>query len=330
MDFYQTLEVPRDANQDEIKKAYKKLALKNHPDRGGDAEKFKAISRAYETLSDPEKRARYDQFGTDEPVPQGPDLSGIFEQMFQRRGRGREDHHHVVQLTLDEVYTGTTKTIKVTMKRPCQTCLRNCPQCNGQGVIQEMNQMFGMIAQMFSRPCGMCQGACMLPTGCPQCHHQRHTTQQVSLNLNIGKGIEDGTSQVIEGLGEQARTPKERSGNLVITFRIRPHPLFERHGNNLRYKQTITFEESVNGFGFTVPHFGGSFPFHTHDVAAVIDPRRDYEVRGKGLTPDSSLFLNFDVQYPRDFSGLFRVLPAHELGPDTSGTTAVRQTPVEK
>jgi DnaJ-class molecular chaperone len=319
MNFYELLELSKDATHEEIKKSYKKLALKYHPDRGGDAEKFKLINRAYETLSDPEKKSRYDQFGTDEPMHQGPDFSQMFETMFNRRPKGLSDHEHIIHLSLDDVYSGVTKTIKITTKRPCFSCLKNCPQCKGQGVIQEMNHMFGMIAQMFSRPCGLCQGACMLPTGCPQCQHQRHTVHMMNLNIKIEKGIQDGTAQIIEGFGEHARTPKEKSGNLVIIFRIKPHPVFERHGNNLRYRQTITFEESINGYGFTIPHFGGHFTFHTHDIAAVIDPRRDYEIKGKGLTNDSSLFLNFDIQYPRDFSARYNVRLEQMCG--TSGMT---------
>lgn len=322
MDFYQTLGVSREASQEDIKKAYKKLALKNHPDRGGDAEQFKTISRAYETLSDPQKRAQYDQFGNDEQIPQGPDLSGMFERIFQRRTKERQDHQHVVQLTLDEVFSGVTKTVKVTVTRPCFSCQKKCPVCDGHGVVRDMVNMFGMMTQMLARPCQSCHGACFLSSGCEQCQNQRNITQTVSLTLNIGKGIEDGTAQVIEGLGEQARSPQEKPGNLVITFRIRPHPVFERHGNNLRYKQTITFEESVNGYTFTVPHFGGPFKVHTHEVAPVIDPRRDYEIKGKGLTSEASLFLNFDVQYPKV---KFATAVAQESG--TSGKTPVRMTP---
>lgn len=323
MDHYETLGVDRSASVDEVKKAYRKLAMRHHPDKpGGDSEKFKSINQAHEVLSDPERRARYDQFGTDDDPMQGagpgPDISHIFEQMFAGRAGSERDHQHVISLTLDEVYTGVTKTIKITVSRPCFSCLVKCTPCNGSGATQTMNHMFGPFGQMFSRPCQSCRGAGKIPKGCSSCGGQKGIKNSVTININISKGVEDGTMQRIEGLGEQARLPNERPGDLIIIFRIKPHPVFERHGNNLRYKQTITLKESIEGFGFTVPFFDGPFTFHTHDLASVIDPRRDYEIKGKGLTPDSNMYLNFDVQYPRDIAARFVLT---QPGVDESPTT---------
>ena len=316
MSHYETLGIERGASVDDIKKAYRKLAVKHHPDKpGGDAEKFKAINQAHETLSDPDKRARYDQFGTDDPQqmpPQGPDISQMFQNMFgggsagpfghgQFSGGGpgrRGDHKHVIELSLDEVFAGVTKTIKATVTKPCFACLRKCSVCNGAGMLSEVQNM-GFISQMFQRPCHQCQGGGQLPQGCPQCRNQRQTTNTVSINLNIGAGVEDGVSQVIEGLGEQARSPNERPGNLIVIFRIKKHPKFERNGHDLRYKLTISFEESVNGYEFVVPHFTGPLTLKTHDLDTVIDPRKDYRLEGKGLTKEANLYINFDVQYPR-------------------------------
>jgi DnaJ-class molecular chaperone len=313
MSHYDTLGIDRGASVDEIKKAYRKLAVKHHPDKpGGDAEKFKKINQAHETLSDPDRRAKYDQFGTDDPqqqMPQGPDISQVFQNMFsgggmpfgQGGGGGngrRGDHKHVIELSLDEVFTGVTKTLKVTITKPCFACLHKCSVCNGAGMLSEVQNM-GFISQMFQRPCHGCQGGGQLPRGCAQCHHQRHVTNAASLNLNISPGLEDGTSQVIEGLGEQARSPNERSGHLQVIFRIKKHPKFERNGHDLRYKLTVSFEESVNGFEFVVPHFSGPLTLKTHDLDNVIDPRKDYKVDGKGLTKEANLYINFDVQYPR-------------------------------
>ena len=311
MSHYDTLGVERGASTEEIKKAYRKLAMKHHPDRGGDPEKFKAINQAHETLSDQSKRTRYDQFGTDDPgaggMPQGPDISQVFQNMFGGGGGAgpfggapgrRGDHKHIIELSLDEVFTGVTKTIKATVTKPCFSCLRKCGGCNGAGMISEVQNM-GFISQMFQRPCGQCQGSGRLPQGCPQCQHQRSTTQTISINLNINPGIEDGMSQKIDGFGEQARTPNEQPGNLIVIFRIKKHPKFERNGHDLRYKLTVSFEESVNGFEFVVPHFAGPLTFMTHELDNVIDPRKDYRVTGKGLTTEANMYINFDIQYPR-------------------------------
>lgn len=318
MGHYEALGIERNASVDDIKKAYRKLAMRYHPDRqGGDPEKFKEINQAHETLTDPERRARYDQFGTDEPnMPQqGPDISHIFQSMFGNMNMGgggppgrRGDHQHVIELSLDEVYNGTTKTIKVTVNKPCFTCQKACPTCRGQGMIQEVQNM-GFLAQMFQRACPQCQGAGRMSHGCPQCQHQKTIKNVVSMNFHIESGIVDGTTKVVEGLGEQPRTPSEQPGNLVIVLRIKKHPKFERNGNDLRYTLTITIEEAISGYEFDIPHFGGTLKMKTHDFAPIVDPRKDYKVQGKGLTKDSDLYINFDIQYPRDMSLRYQLTP---------------------
>jgi len=137
MGHYETLGVKQGASVDEIRKAYRNLARVNHPDKGGDAEKFKEIGQAYEVLNDPDRRARYDQFGTDEPQQQhGPDISGIFQHMFGGMGsppqRSRE-RQHTIDLTLEQVYTGVDKTINVPLTKHCQSCVTQCPKCQGRG-----------------------------------------------------------------------------------------------------------------------------------------------------------------------------------------------------
>lgn len=302
MGHYETLGLSPDASQDDIKKAYKKLAFKYHPDRGGDAEKFKDISRAYETLSDQEKRAHYDQFG-DAPAPTGmPDISEMFQHMFSgvggpRPGSKDMNRHHTIDLTLEQVYTGVSKTIKVPVVKPCPMCAQQCQKCHGQGMI--IQEMFGMIGQMFGRPCDACEGAGVSRKGCPGCQYQKKTIDTVVLNLNVEKGIHSGAQHMIHGLGEQARSPRERTGNLIITFNVKPHPKFERRGNDLRYVMTVSFQESVDGLDITVPHFGGPVVLNTRKSFGILDPRRDYVVSGKGLNTSSNLLINFDIQYPK-------------------------------
>jgi len=303
MSHYETLGVSRDASLEDIKKAYRNLARKNHPDKGGDAEQFKKISQAYETLSDESKRVRYDQFGEDGPpsMGPGPDVSDFFQQMFSGMGGGPQrrtnDHQHVIELTLEEVFTGVTKNIKITTTRPCFSCLAPCPTCGGTGMIQQVQSMIGM---MFQRPCPECHMVRRVPRGCQVCKGTKTHRETVAIGINIHPGVQDGYTQRIHGLGEQGRVPEDKPGDLFIVFRIKPHSIFERHGNDLRYRTTITFEESVNGYEFTVPHFGGPFSFNTRDFGSAIDPRKDYPIPGRGLTKDSTLHVNFDIQYPRD------------------------------
>ena len=317
MGHYETLGISQGASVDEIKKAYRALARINHPDKGGDAEEFKKINQAYETLSDPDARARYDQFGEDGgpggPGPgSGPDMSHIFEQMFgggggRRPGGVRGDHQHVIELTLDEVYTGVTKNMKITTIRPCFECLIACSTCGGTGMMSHMQHM-GIMAGMFQSPCQACQGVGRVPKGCHKCDGKRHVKETVAIGITVPAGVPDGHGQRISGLGDQPRTPNERPGDLIVVFRVKRHPVFERHGDNLKYTLTITFEESVNGHEFTIPHFGGPFSFNTIDLGAAIDPRREYPIKGRGLTKDGTLYVQFDIQYPRDPSTRFNLV----------------------
>jgi len=308
MNHYETLGLQQDASTDDIKRAYKKLAMKHHPDRGGDAEKFKTVGQAYEVLSDPDRRARYDQFGTDDPQQQpqgpGPDISQMFQNMFGGGGfPGQQrqqtmDRHHTIDLTLEQVYTGTDKTIKVPVTKHCQSCAMACTQCQGRGMI--VQEMMGMMGQLFGRPCDHCHTSGVVRKGCPGCNHKKTLIETMMINLHVEKGIHTGTQHRLQGLGEQARSNRERTGDLIITFKVKPHPKFERRGDDLRYVMTVTFQESVEGLDVTVPHFGGPVQFNTLKEFGILDPRRDYVIKGKGLTATgSNLLVNFDVQYPK-------------------------------
>jgi DnaJ-class molecular chaperone len=304
MGHYETLGIEQGASVDEIKKAYRKLALKHHPDRGGDAEKFKEIGQAYEVLTDPDRRARYDQFGTDEPqqqqMPHGPDISEIFQHMFGGVGsppqRSRE-RHHTIDLTLEQVYTGTDKTIKVPLTKHCQSCAATCPKCQGKGMM--VQEMMGMMGQMFARPCEECKTCGVVRKGCPGCNNKKFHVENVMVNLHVEKGIHSGTQHRLQGLGEQPRSSREITGDLIITFNVKPHSKFERRGEDLRYVMTVSFQESVEGLDVTIPHFGGPVQFNTLKEFGILDPRKDYVIQGKGLTEQARLLVNFDVQYPK-------------------------------
>lgn len=311
MGHYETLGIDKDASVDDIKKAYRNLARKHHPDKGGDSEKFKEIGQAYEVLLDPDRRSRYDQFGTDEPQMQGgnphpADISQMFSQMFGGGGgfpgmggqQRQMDRHHTIDLTLEQVFAGTDKTIKVPVTKHCPSCVQTCQKCRGQGTVSEMAHM-GMIAQMFSRPCDQCQGCGAIRRGCQMCNNKKSKIDTVILNLHVEKGIQSGTQHRIQGLGEQARSNRERTGDLIITFNVKPHPQFERRGDDLRFVMTVSFQESVDGLDVSIPHFGGAIKFNTREKFGILDPRRDYKITGKGLTTQAHLLVNFDVQYPR-------------------------------
>jgi DnaJ-class molecular chaperone len=256
-------------------------------------------------LNDSDRRARYDQFGTDDPhqqqQAQGPDISHIFQQMFGG-GMGPQqqrsmDRHHTIDLTLEQVYSSADKTIKVPVSKHCQSCAMTCPRCQGKGMM--VQEMMGMMGQMFARPCDQCQTAGVVRKGCAGCNHKKTHVDTIMINLHIEKGMHSGTQHRLQGLGEQARSNREKTGDLIITFNVKPHPKFERRGEDLRYVMTVTFQESVEGLDVTVPHFGGPVHFNTLNEFGILDPRRDYVIQHKGLNDISNLLINFDVQYPK-------------------------------
>ncbi|NBS67521.1 J domain-containing protein [bacterium] len=301
MTLYDDLGVSREASIDDIKKAYKKLAMKHHPDRGGDQEAFKKISHAYEVLSDQEKRRVYDMTGSDTGEPQGFPAGfaggGPFD-MFMNMFRGnqgapghRGDVQHTIQISLEEVYHGTEKHLKVETVKSCFACQSKCSQCQGSGQVQR-----SMGFMMMSSPCPACKGAGRNSSGCPGCNFTREKKDKHELSIKIEPGTQDGDHVVVPHLGEQARTPDEVSGNLIIQFRVKRHPVFLREGNDLLMIHKMSFTDSVNGTIFTVDHFSGPVRICTQDFG-VIDPRQKYKIPGKGMK-NGDLYVIFDLQYP--------------------------------
>jgi DnaJ-class molecular chaperone len=296
---YDVLGLTRDASADDVKKAYRKLAREHHPDKGGDAEKFKKVQEAYEVLSDPQKRQNFDQFGTADGPQQGQfNPNDIFAQMFggafgaPRGPVRRGDHHHDINITLEEAYRGVTKTMKVTLAKVCLSCVKECPQCRGRG-----NLAVQMGPMMFNQPCPMCQGQGGGATGCDACNFKKKKYDPLNLDLKIPAGVEEGNTLVAGGMGEQPQKRDEEPGDLVFHIKIKSHPELMRMGRDLVFSSKISFEDSVNGKKMTVPHFDGPIEIDTAEYG-VIDPRTDYFVHGKGFASGGHLRLSFDVVYP--------------------------------
>jgi DnaJ-class molecular chaperone len=299
MTLYDDLNVHQGASADEIKKAYHKLAMKHHPDKGGNSELFKKISHSYDVLSDPQKRQMYDQTGS-ENGGGGPqhggmpfDMGDMFMNMFGNRGRHpkRNDFEHVIGVTLEDVYRGTKKNLRIEVKRTCFSCIGSCRPCNGAGV-HHVNMGFMNMEQ----PCGHCDGIGSVSTGCPQCQFQKTTTEIKEVAVNIECGVQNDSMIIVNGLGEQARKPEDIPGNLILRIVVKKHAHFKREGRDLVYKQKITFIDSVNGTIISIPHFEGDLKVSTQDFG-VLDPRERYKVDGKGLV-GGDLYVIFDVQYP--------------------------------
>jgi molecular chaperone DnaJ len=260
-DFYELLGVPRAASADDLKKAYRKLAMQHHPDRNpGDkaAEaKFKAISEAYEILKDDQKRAAYDRFGHAAfengggrpgtgDFGFGAGFADIFDEMFgafggARRGSGGNnrgsDLRFNLEVALEEAFKGKQTSIKVTTLAPCEPCGGlgaaagsqpvTCPTCRGNGQVRTQQALF-----MVQITCPTCHGAGrVIDNPCRSCSGQGRVRKEKSLNVTIPAGVEDGTRIRLAGEGE-AGLRGGGAGDLYIFLAVKPHGIFQRDGAN--------------------------------------------------------------------------------------------------
>jgi molecular chaperone DnaJ len=294
-DYYEVLGVPKDAPKQEIKQAYRKLALEYHPDRNKspDAEeKFKEISEAYAVLSDDEKRTQYDQFGHAgingkynwEDIYRNTDFASIFRDlgfggfgsifdMFfgggaRRRNGPRKgaDLRYDIEITLEEVAFGLEKELDVTGFDDCEIChgsgmkpgtdSQKCPKCNGTGEIQYTRNLGGMYFTQV-QPCSMCNGRGFPSENlCQKCKGTGATQSIHKINLKVPAGIEDGHSLRLSGEGKPGSKGGPR-GDLYVVVHVKPHEIFVRRGDNILYEAQISFPQAALGTKIDVPTLDG-------------------------------------------------------------------------
>jgi DnaJ-class molecular chaperone len=270
MDYYATLGIERNATQEEIKKAYRSLAIKHHPDKGGDSEIFKKINEAYEQLSNTQ------------PQPQIPK---------QKLGNVVQEVH----ISLKDSYLGLKKDIKYTLKKPCNGCLSVCNVCQGKGIIMQIIQV-GIQIQI-ARDCYACQKTGSIYTkkeGC-DCNNGFFDIQHI-FNLDIQKGIEHDKYIVISGMGIQGNSFSTEPGDLVLVMKIDSDPLFVRRGNDLIYKTNIFLIDSIVGKDIEIPHFKENIHINTSRFGIIKD-NQEYILSGYGFH-DGNLIVQFIVEYP--------------------------------
>ncbi len=287
LDYYKVLGVSRSAGQDDIKKAYRRAALKYHPDRNRDdpeAEtKFKSAAEAYEVLSDAEKRQRYDQYGHaglrgaaghDFMHMDINDVFSVFEDIFgssifgggrRRRSRG-VDLQVQIEIDLSDVATGCEKTIEFKRNEHCGQCdgsgaapgtaKKTCSTCGGYGQV-EQDSGFGAIFGRVITTCPTCRGqGRRIITPCPKCKGSGRCLQQRKLSVKIPAGIDDGQAVRIRGEGDPGQNGAS-PGDLHCVVAVRPHPFLERHNNNLVCKVPISFTQATLGAQLEVPTLKG-------------------------------------------------------------------------
>jgi molecular chaperone DnaJ len=313
-DFYETLGVSRTADADELKRAYRKLAMQYHPDRNPDdksaEQKFKDISEAYDVLKDDQKRAAYDRFGhaAFEQGSRGPgDFGGfaggfsggfadIFEEMFGAMGGGRRtqagpargsDLRYNIEVSLEEAFRGKQTTIRVATFGPCDGCKGSgaepgsrpvtCRTCQGHGRVRAQQGFFTI-----ERTCSVCGGAGQtIEKPCKTCGGQGRTRREKTLSVNIPPGVEGGTRIRLAGEGEVG--PRgAAAGDLYIFVGIASHAIFQRDGANIFCRVPIPFTTAALGGAIEVPTVEGSRTRVT--VPAGTQSGHQFRLRGKGMT----------------------------------------------
>jgi molecular chaperone DnaJ len=283
---YQVLGVPKTATEDEVKKAYRKLARENHPDANqGDSaaeERFKEIQGAYDILSDAEKRKQYDAFGTNGPRGGGPrpgpggsgyenvdlsDLLGQFGGMFGRGGGGRRgrpqpergaDLESRVRLSFEDALKGAQVRVPVDVDAPCHTCHGTgaepgtspvtCPQCGGSGTVSDSHGLFAL-----SQPCPRCRGnGVIVEKPCPTCRGAGRERVTKRYAVKIPAGAKDGTRVRLKGKGESGANGGP-AGDLFVVVAVEPSPLYERRDADLVLDVPVTYPEAALGATVEIP-----------------------------------------------------------------------------
>lgn len=311
VDYYELLEVERDADDATIKSAYRKLAMKYHPDKNGGCKdheaKFKAVSAAYDCLKDPQKRAAYDRFGHaafqqgggSGGFGGGNDFSGfsdIFESVFgefmgggrggQRRPQRGADLRYDMEISLEEAFHGKSEPITIDVAALCEACdgsgakpgtsAKTCGTCAGHGKVRAQQGFF-----VVERTCPSCHGAGqVIADPCPSCRGEGRVEKTKTLTVNIPAGVDEGTRVRLTGEGE-AGPRGAPAGDLYIFLHVKRHAIFEREGTTLFAHAPISFTTAALGGSITIPGLDGEQ--HEVKVAAGTQSGREVRQRGAGM-----------------------------------------------
>jgi molecular chaperone DnaJ len=311
-DYYEVLGVNRDASEEEIKKAFKKLAMKFHPDRNPDnpkaEESFKEAKEAYEILSDDQKRAAYDQYGhagVDPSMGGGGGFGGfnsgnfsdafgdIFGDIFGGARNQRSnvyrgaDLRYNLEISLEDAAKGTETKIRIPVQTSCETCHGSgarpgtspvtCTTCNGHGQVR-MQQGFFSVQQT----CPKCHGTGkMVKEPCPTCHGGGRVKQNKTLNVKIPAGVDEGDRIRLSGEGE-AGVNGGPTGDLYVVVHLKEHPIFQREGANLHCEMPISFSTAALGGEIEVPTLDGAAKMK---IPAETQTGSVFRLRGKGIKP---------------------------------------------
>jgi DnaJ family protein A protein 2 len=333
---YDILGVSRTASEGELKKAYRKLAKENHPDKNPAAgDKFKEISMAYDVLSDPKKREFYDRHGL-KGLQEGADHEGmdghdIFSQLFggglfggmggrMGGGRGRrqrgDDTVHPLKVTLEDLYNAKVSKLQLSRNIICKTCdgvggkagsRRSCNGCRGSGMKVTYRQLGPGMMQQMQSVCTDCSGEgeqFSESDRCKACQGKKVVVETKILEVHVDKGMRDGEKITFRGEGDQQ--PNVEAGDVVIVLQQKPHEEFERHGIDLYMAKTISLTEALCGFTIVQKHLDGRQLVIKSVPGEVIIPGATKGIKGEGMPihrnpfEKGNLYIKFNVEFPEN------------------------------
>jgi len=309
-DYYEVLGVSRDASADEIKRAYRQAALKHHPDRNQNDQKaeakFKEAAQAYEVLSDPDKRQRYDRFGHsglrgasglhDFSGMGVEDIFSMFNDIFgggfgSGRGgrRGGVDLQMEIELTLEEIATGIEKLVSFDRRDLCDRCSgtgaepgsekRNCPTCGGYGQVEQASGLGAFFGRIVTT-CPSCRGkGTVVVSHCKKCRGAGREVKHRDLSVRIPAGINEGQAVRVAGEGEPSENGGAQ-GDLHIYVRVAQHPFLERHGQDLLCRVPLSFPQAALGAKLEVPSLNGRIEVK---IPSGTQHGQMFRLAGKGL-----------------------------------------------
>ncbi|KAF9385058.1 Type I HSP40 co-chaperone [Podila verticillata] len=328
---YEALEVDPACSDSELKKAYRKLALKFHPDKTGGqtSERFQDISHAYDVLSDPQKRTVYDQYGEAGLSGEGGLGGGmgglspedLFSHFFGGGGgrggrpsgpRRGKDVAHGLKVTLEDLYKGKTTKLALQKNIICEKCegrggkegaVKTCTTCNGQGYRVMLRQM-GPMMQQIQQPCGDCRGEGEIINAkdkCKHCNGRKVTQVRKVLEVHIDRGMKDGRKIVFNGEGDQA--PGTIPGDVVIVLEQREHERFKRTGDDLYYNAKIDLVTALAGGKIQIPHLDDRILVVDILPGEVIKPAELKAVMGQGMPTErhhdfGNMYIQFEIDFP--------------------------------
>lgn len=337
INYYEVLGVSKSASTEEIKKAYKKLAVKYHPDKNPGnpeaEEKFKQLAAAYEVLTDPKKRELYDKYGV-EGLQGMPSASAndIFAELFgnlfgfggggggrQKGPRKTDDIQQVVPLDLKDFYTGRTKKFKIRRKTICESCKGNgtkdgsakkdCTTCNGRGIKVVIQQPQPGFIQQFQTVCPDCKGEgkrADAANRCSSCSGEGVTEKPELVELMIQPGMKHGEVITMAGKGDEA--PNMIPGDIHFILQCKENPMFERKGDDLVHKHTISLLEALTGFSLDLQTLDDRYLIIKSEPGVITKPGEFKVVPQEGMplrnnpTQKGNLYIQFEVEFPTSLS----------------------------